>query len=636
MAENEVVPPPLTDNERKVLGWCKEALEEGEAFLRSQKGYNLIPETIAAVMSESRSMRSSSLSSTTVNHVAKVAVDQASLCTDVKPFWEYKSHNQRYKQHVEMLGKLSEHWWLNRKIDMQHLGTVQYALAAGTGFIRQYYDTGMEDLYATAEDPRDVLPIRPPSTSLSIQDCMGVVHRVTRTVNYLRAMYPGKANRITADRDGSAITTLQNTRVGDLWNKFGSPFKQYLFGSKPMKDLPRIPQVDLYTVYIKDPSIHKGHTPLKMGEFDPFGKPLNNWSYEVPPGSRIYPRGRCITFTSNAVLYDGPNVYWHGLFPFAKLTLDPWPWTWLGKAPLWDILPIQESLNRMMRVIDDYVEKVARPDIVADKNSISKSELDKIDTRRAGLKLRQNPLGGRGLEFVKPSPLPPDFMSIVEYYETKMYELPGNRDLNSLMRLNQMPSNETVEKLIENMSPSVRLRSRVLEAYMREFATMLAYNFAQFYTLPLRLTILGEAGATKEDFDFDPDTFIPDFVHASDYNDDGTPSPSAIERGPMPRYDRAREFYKQISYHIAPASLLNASEIERQMKYLQLSRAGLIDHWTLLEVLNIPNVGEPPPGAGTITERLMAEQQMMLGMNVSPVGRKASGQELPRTTVKES
>jgi hypothetical protein len=72
------------------------------------------------------------------------------------------------------------------------------------------------------------------------------------------------------------------------------------------------------------------------------------------------------------------------------------------------------------------------------------------------------------------------------------------------------------------------------------------------------------------------------------------------------------------------------------MLYLSLSRAGLIDHWTLMDILGIPNVGTPPAGANTITDRLMAEQNMGLGMQVSPTGRKASGQTMPRMTMKES
>jgi hypothetical protein len=282
-----------------------------------------------------------------------------------------------------------------------------------------------------------------------------------------------------------------------------------------------------------------------------------------------------------------------------------------------------------MRVIDDHLEQVARPAVIADKTTIAMSDLNKIDTRKAGLKLRQNMMAGKGLTIQPPPVLPNDIMAILQYYEQKMYDLPGVRDLSQMMRLNQMPAAETIERILEAMAPSVRLRSRVIEAYMRDFATMTAWNFAQFYPLSLRLNILGAQGATPDDFDMDPDTFVPAWMD-SDYSPEGVIKVEALTRGPMPRYDRTKQFFRQISYHIAPSSLLNASEIERQLKYLQLSRAGLVDRWTLLEVLNIPNVGNPPEGCNTITERLVAEQQMGLGMQVSSTGRKASAQEPPQ------
>jgi hypothetical protein len=214
--------------------------------------------------------------------------------------------------------------------------------------------------------------------------------------------------------------------------------------------------------------------------------------------------------------------------------------------------------------------------------------------------------------------------------------LSGVRDLSQMMRLNQMPSAGTIEKVMEAMSPSVRGRSRSIEAVMREFGMMTAYNFAQFYDLPKRLTILGPDGATFEDFDYDPGSMIPDFVHDEDFDERGVITPDALLRGPMPRYERSREYLRRFTYHIAPGSLLSASEMEEKMMYLQLSRAGLLDHWSLLEKLGIPNVGEPPAGATTISQRLVAEQQMGLGMNISSSGRKSSGQESPRLVMKES
>jgi hypothetical protein len=620
---------PASDYEVQVLGYMKEAIEEGEAFLRAQKGYTLIADTIKAIFGDIKTLQSSVLSQTSVNHIAKVATDLTAMCTDVKPFWEYRTRNNRFKKHCEILGNLSEHWWLNRLIDLKFADVVRYSLIAGSGYAHQYFNTNTQDIDISAEDPRDIIPIRPPSTSFSLQECTGVIQRVQRTVNYVRARYPHKAHLIVPDRDGSVVAqSIQNSRIANLFDTYGSPFRERLFNEKPAKELPRIPSVDLYTAYITDDSRNESSQPRFMGDWAN-GKPLNNWSYKVEPGDLLYPRKRCIVFTSTTILYDGPSIYWHGLFPFTKLTLDPWPWSWLGKGIVWDIIPLQKSIDGIMRVLDDHLEQVARPAVIADKHTVAQSTLNKIDTRKAGLKIRQNMLTGKGIQIAPPPQLPTDVMNILNYYEEKLYQIPGVRDLSSMMKLNQMPAPETIERIQEAMTPSVRLRSRIIEVFMREFAFMVASNFAQFYPLSLRLAILGDNGATEDDFDTDPGSFIPAWM-GDDYSSEGIIKTEALARGPLPRCDRAKQFFNQVSYHIAPSSLLNASEIETQLKYLQLSRAGLIDHWTLLDVLNVPNVGNPPEGANTITERLLAEQQLGLGMQVSAAGRKASGQEPPQ------
>lgn len=629
----------------RVIGWCKEAIEESDAFLRAQNGYNKCDETINAIMGQTSDMRSAMLSGTECNQTAKTFLDMTAGLTDVKPFWEYRTYNKRFESNCSIYGKLSQHTWLERGMDMSFMYAIQYALTCGTSYLEPYWDTNVLDFRAEAWDPRDILPIRP-TTSPSIQDCYGVISRKARSTNHVRYLAKYVYNRpdllkyIAADRDGSIVgASLRNTRVGALLQRMGdSPFKQRLFGEKAQRDIARVPTTDIYTCYIDDDSTNDSTTPMYMGAFDDAGNPKNNWSHIVQPGERIYPRKRMIVFSTGLPepFYDGPSPWWHGLYPYPKLTLDPMAWSFLGKGPMWDLLPLNKALNKLLRVYDDWAERLARPDLYADKNSMSQHLVDRMDTRRAGKKIRYNPSAGKPPAIVGPDPLPTDFWKGIEYYEAKIKELSGSQDLSNLTQLGQMPSSDTVEHIMETMSLSWRLRSRVIEVFMREYALMMAYNFTQFYTLGRRLTVLGADGVTREDFDYDPGSLVPDFVDPTDYDDEGGIRATSLARGPLHRYDRAREFLRQFSFHIAPGSLLAASEISRKLLFLQLSRAGLIDHWTLLDVLGVPNVGVPPSGTNTITQRLLAEQEMGLGMQVSPTGRKATGQTMPRMTVKES
>jgi hypothetical protein len=640
------VPPAQEAYGYRVIGWVKEAAQEADDFLRSQVGYAKIDEAVQTIMGTSSDLRSPALSGTECNQTSKAFFDMASGMTDIKPFWEYRTYNKRFEDQCSIYGHLSEHTWITRQMDMSFFNCVQYAISCGTSYLEPYWDTAIEDFRAEAWDPRDVLPIRP-TPSPSIQDCYGVITRKARTVNHLRYLAkvvyerPDLLKYIQADRDGTASgASLRNTRVGALLQKLGdSPFKQRLFGDSSQRDVPRVPMADLFTVYVDDQTENESSKDVHMGAFDKDGKPKNNWSYTVAPGDRLYPRKRMIVFCSGLPepFYDGPSPWWHGLYPYPKLTLDPVPWSFLGKAPLWDLLPLNKALNRLLRVYDDWCERLARPDVWADKTVISEHGINKIDTRRAGKRIRVNPTTGKsGLQFVGPDPLPADFWKGIEYYEAKIKELSGSQDLSSMMKMGQMPSPDTVEQLMEAMSLTWRMRSRVIEVFMREYAQMMAYNFAQFYTLPRRMTILGASGVTKEDFDFDPGSLVPDFVDPEDFNDDGTVNQKALDRGPLPRLDRSKEFLRQFSFHVAPGSLLAASEMQKKMLMLQLSRAGLVDHWTLMDTLGVGNVGLPPAGADTITARLLAEQQMGLGMQVSPTGRKSSGQSTPRLVTKES
>ena len=249
---DDKIPPSVEEYSYRIVGWCKEAIEESDGFLRAQVGYSKCDEAINAIMGQQTDFRSATLSGTECNLVGKTFFDMTAGLTDVKPFWEYKTYNKRFESHCSIYGKLSEHVWLQRQMDMSFMFTAQYAIACGSSYMEPYWDTSIEDFRAEAWDPRDVLPIRP-STSPSIQDCYGVIARKARSTNYVRYLCKHVYQRedllkyIRPDRDGSMVaSSLRNTRAGQLLQSLGdSPFRQRLFGEKSQRDLPRMPTTDI-------------------------------------------------------------------------------------------------------------------------------------------------------------------------------------------------------------------------------------------------------------------------------------------------------------------------------------------------------------------------------------------------------
>ena len=605
----------------QTLGWLTEVLTEGDRYLQRQPNYSKISQTIKAIDGQYDRPLLGRLSSTEVNHLARIALVLVSGLTDIKPFFQYTTFNKKYEPTASLNNKLAEQWWTGRFIDQRNADAIRYAVAGGSSYLEPYWNESSGDLDARAWDPRDVFPIRP-SDNISIQNAFGILARRERSVNYLKRHYPEKSSFIKPDRDGAVVSDQDDTSAGRLQRQVNakiSPFYAAMTEGKNPHEKLRIPVTDVFHCYVKDSATNTSSIPILKGDRN------RNWSYVVPPGDPLYPRGRLIIFTRSCILWDGPNPFLHGLFPFAKLTLDPWPWTWLVKAPLWDVLPLQAALNRTLRVIGDRNERVAEPSVIADKNSMSKAAWNKLSSRVPGLKILQNALAGKGAQIVHEPPMDAYLAQHPDWLIDQMETLSGSKDLTSLMNLNQIPSSGTIEKITQSMAPASRMRSRVLEAYISEFAMMMLSNFMQFYDAETRVEILGPRGMTPEDFDLASGNPVP-----SHFPGDDTRNP------PRPIGDRTTQFMRHFRFQIAPGSLLSSSSVESKLTMLQLSRSGLIDHWTLLEKMGVPNVGEPPQGADTITQRLEVERQMGLGMEVSPTGRKASGQALPRTVVKES
>jgi hypothetical protein len=643
----------------RLLKWLTAAVSEGDALLKDCDGYPLIQFCIDQITSKNQQAilnsieRPEGLATTTSNRFKKVHLELVAGMTDIRPFWDIRTFNTRFQPQAEIFSKLSEWWYTNTHADQEGLANaIRYATVGGSGYVHLHFDPmaaqGDGEIVATGRlDPRDVVPIRPYAFD-SIQHAQGVVIKEEKTVNYTRDCYPDFEDFIVADRYNEIGNQLSDTKYGriqaELNSKVGS-LKDAIFGDKAKQSIGRQPVLDLYTGYFVDTSTNDTDSPVEVGDWEddpnwtrpegilgffekPARRPANNWSYEVKPGDKLYPRGRRIVFTRNLILSDGPNPYWHGMFPVVKLTLDAFPTTFLGLAPLWDLLSLQNSLEWNLRVIDDHNGQVAQPPVIGDAMAVGPNGIAAINTRKPGLTLLRNPLGK--IEFPQVPSLDTGIYNYVEMIKNEMDILAGVDALKQLAGLNQMPSPDTVERMMQSQSGVMRARSRSIEGFMGEFATQLMWNFAQFYTAKKKFTILGPRGNTPDDFDFDPGNMIPAFVHSTDFNEHGDLTMEALMRGPMPTYNRAKEVLQHMSYYVMPGSLLESSASERKMIALQMMREGLLDIWTFGDIWGVPWYGEPPAGAIDVPSRLMAQAAMGIMTGKSGPGAPPSGQEPPK------
>lgn len=645
------LPPLKTDAakpdtvEFEIIQWCEARLTEAAEFLQNQVGYDKISVTLDQIWSFEKSStvsyvpgQKTGLSKTQVNLIAKISEDLTSELTDTRYFWNYQTNNPKYQKQVENANKEAEQWYVNRQIDLRIGDVITHYTIAGTGVAHHYFSRQINDLIVEAEDPRNVFPIRPLSYH-TFQDCRGVIVRRARTPDWVKEEF----DKVVGPDVGGSPTAL-GTIFGWIQGVIEGPGERsgpLAKKTKADRPIPATPTVFVNTMYLKDPRVNTEGKTVYMGDWEDYDKTAatvdgskntvkgtrakNPWSYAVPPKMPLYPFNRLIVWGGGALLYDGPAPYWHAKFPLIKFTLNPFPGSWFGKAPLWDCLPLNASINANLRVIDDHAAKVAQPGMVGDKN-VSKAEMQKADTRSAGMKMRTNMSSGKGIQIINPPPLDTVIWESIKWSMDMMQKISGTFDPSAMSGLAQIPSDDTIDTIMKAMTPGIRRRSRILEGCYKDLAEMQLYGMFEWDTLAKRVAMLGPTAATPEDFDYEPGTSIPDDVPDGQPGDIASTEDAMGLDNPRPLYARARAMLSAVSCKFDPSSLLNSANQSELLKYFMMSKLGYCSVFTLWDKMGIlatcipPGLSVPPDELG----RLALQQRLGIGMIANAQGRKAT------------
>jgi len=635
-------PEYFLPDDSRVLGWCKEALQEGERINKSDPAYQEMDKQISYVMgNQITGDHPSYIHKVVINKCKKAIQQHASALTDLAPSFAFRTANQAFTSQAEILNQYTKIWWINSFTDKELHAAIQYSACCGSGDVTVEFDPNFigGDTRLVARDPRDTLPIRP-EKGANIQDWEGVTLREVHSPNKLLAMYPDKGYMIKPD--SGSMGNIFSRFMGAVQNIVGPITTLSGLGqndpNRRAQTRKAVPECTLYRTFLQDRRVNtSGHNML-------LGHPGTNWSYIAAPGERIYPRGRCIIWTENGILADTVNPYWHARYPVSRLQLQPWPWLFFGMPILNDLMGAQTAFNVTINDILQNFSQVVHRGTIWDK-SVPTNIRRRFDARKPGFKVQRPNNFTDGMKLAEVATLPSYTLPFMQLLGAAFDDIAGTANLQQLLSLRQVPSGDTIEKYAEALTPEIRMEGRSVEYFLRDVATMVKGNLFQYQASSKRFVVLGDSAKIIEDVDWDPDTMI----NGKKEEQEGYMKELDAS---VPRDKRAQFFLSQFSFFVEPNSMLAFNSQERKMMYLQLFRSGMMDIWTLGEVLGIPNMGAPPriplpveggalelaPGElppmvmrfpRTISERLMAMQQLGLGQNANPAGRKASGQEAP-------
>ena len=546
--------------------------------------------------------------------------------SNIRPLWGYSTDNPELDQQNEILNKLLLAWYQTTFADRQIKKGLQYAAVSGTGYIgpdwkSAFWTRGRGDISLKTWSAENVIPHQVP-TDHDIQRAYATTLRESVPLNLARSMFPTMAGKIVPDRNSPTGLQKGLNKVSSFLSPVLSRFAQDPKSRKAV-DTP-YPEVDIMMTYIMDPSINEGPDPIVMGE------PGTYWNYivpvlgsDIPDGKNregvqqfrkataedaaIYPFRRLITWCSSGILRDDTSYWWHGMVPAVPIKFDTWAWEFLGYSMTRDLDSIEQSSNTLRRAMDDSANARLRPTLAYDDRTQSQSAVESLDTRIPGQAI--------GVDFtisdrpVRPL-LEPQFYDVPQWIPAQiasndemMKYLSGVQDFTAIAKARQLPSSDSIEKLMEMAGPVVTDISREMEASLGQLGEMIKCMFFQFYTASRRLQILGPDGITEEDATFyEPGNMIPSHME-NENPDDGPSNYSMVQR--------ARKYMNSFFFKITPGSMHQITQMSRKLLYVQLQKAGVpIDPWTLAMVCDIPNFGRPPAGTNTVMERFVAWEKI--------------------------
>ena len=636
------------------LGWLTEAVQEGRSLLNSQRPYQDCDKWIDEIAGLRNEKLSKKLSTIWINRPKREVSEVIATLSNLRPSWRYETDNQDWHNQASKLSKLKDAWWYNTFADMSIAEALSYSAVQGTGYASPWWDSnfharGRGDITLSSYGPDSVMPIQIPRDG-DWQKAYAVIIYEEVPLHLAHRMYPTYTDKIKPDRDSPGWLAERVKKV----RRWASSFLNFA-GPRAGDDTVYYPTCDKYTVYILDSTVNDtGHT-------IPMGEPNTSWYYEVPsvnsdmptgfrdeqgrPLTRkatpadclLYPLRRLMIGFTNCIVYDDTSTWWHGMVPIVPFKLDDWPWELLGYSLLKDSTQINAHNNRIRRAIEDSVNARLSPPLRGTQSeTTSKADLEKFDPRIPNQIIQLDTMltGEDPLKPILPYQhyeVRPEAFQYIKDNEQEEGYLMGVQDFTNLAKARQIPSGEAQEKLMQMIGPLMEARTRKIErsvAYLGQMWKALAF---QFYTTSRREQILGIAGTTDEDVDWEPGDMVPSHV-------EGEPTDRESRYSKL---ERLRWHMQNFHTKVIPYSITGMASMQKKLLYMQSSKIpGMpFDPWTYGErmdedfgpVLPDPETGEIP---NTRIQRFIVWQKLLAGLEVTKLAEaqkvaQEEGVELP-------
>lgn len=605
----------------KKLGWLDESCEEGNAWLKTQRGSSDFRKALDVIAGRLDQTIPAYRSQLNTNLLKRNVREVVGTLAKLRPLWGYGSDNQAFRAQAETMNKVTKALYLENFYDLKIKEALQYAAATCTGWIRPIYardmaGTGSGKVRLLSYGGPCVLPVQLPSSG-DFQQAYAVTILDEMPIYMAHGMFPKYQDQLHPTSSLYWYSPeIRDSAKGNLWQRLFSWGRSAASKNSNLSDL----MIPVRYTYVIDLTVNKTGKMIPMGELD------TSWYYEVPTeggdmpvgngtyrkattnDARLYPYRRLIISSESCVMYDGPAFDWHGHVPAIPFSTDRWPWEPLGFSMVRDGYDIQLAINELWRGVVDKCRAQNDMALGYDINTMSLKQAKEFDPMqpRARMGFDSSMVDEPFKPIVPPEVMkvaPELFEAINQLHETMDHQL-AISDVQSLAKARL--AGDDIEKLLEANGPIVEDMSRSMEPSMQEIGTQIKYLILQYMDTAHVMQYVGADGIAPATFDYDPASLIPS--HLPGENPGTKEQPLA---SPTTKVKRARIFADNLRFFITPNSLHELTQMSFKLGLIQLKKAGVgIDSQTLSEAWNVPNYGTID--GATVRDKNKTEQQEAL------------------------
>jgi len=610
--------PGFESSPEQRASWVDDMVLEGEGFISGQTAYRNLAVNMRLFEGIFNDKSRSTLSSNFLKYNIRKFVETLS---DIREIGTLGSDAKQFKPYSDIANKLLKVIYTQAQYPRQLRKALQYAGVMGVGYLwpkckAQDYGFGDREIVFEALGLLDVLPVQVPSTN-DVQDAyvntiyeyMPIAEAHGRFPLFQALLKPINRSNYPSRLSAKRLDWAEKFRYGDQTRNFGNLYCEIRY------------------TFVRDLRINNTGHELPMGD------PDTTWFYKVPSigqmifggirnGSpymrpaivqdcRVYPQLRLI-ITANGInrpMYDGPAFDWHGKMPAVQYVVDDWPWESMGLSLVDTVRSIEATKRKHERLVDQVLSARLNPPMGYNRDETGGPKIEQFDLFEPNVRMGVNGEPRKTFQSVLPEEVivtEANMLFLDRLGQQEEQQL-GINDISSIMNLRLNVGSDGFDKILESIGPIAKGIAASLEASNAKIAYMLKFMELQWITAKMTVELLGPDNLTPEIFDFDPESLVPSHLE-DEYVNGFLPSTTLEgvyhENGepkeiPTPsQYDkltRAKIFAKNLRLISVPSTLLKITQMQEQLKYLQLYRDGFpISPHTVAKKLSIENFGDIP------------------------------------------